>query len=67
MKFFRQVTTYGGIVIMGEKRGNRFQQKFRPLNNRINVIITSSPAEFMDNYNRDNNALKREIVLACTS
>ena len=63
MKFFRQVTTMGGVVIMGRRTWESIPPKFRPLSDRINVIITRNPADFMDQYNNS----KKETVLACTS
>jgi dihydrofolate reductase len=41
MKNFKQVTN-GGFVIMGRKTWESIPEKYRPLENRINVIISSS-------------------------
>lgn len=39
MKFFRETTT-GHIVVMGRKNWDSIPEKFRPLPNRENVILT---------------------------
>lgn len=39
MKFFRQVTD-GGVVIMGRKTWESIPARFRPLQNRINVVVS---------------------------
>ncbi len=36
---FKKITT-GGIVIMGSKTYNSIPQKFRPLKNRINIVLS---------------------------
>ncbi|PRT56327.1 Dihydrofolate reductase [Wickerhamiella sorbophila] len=42
MKFFRQVTD-GGVVIMGRKTWESIPLRFRPLQNRVNVIVSRNP------------------------
>lgn len=41
MKFFRTQTT-GHIVVMGRKNWDSIPEKFRPLPNRINVVLSRS-------------------------
>jgi dihydrofolate reductase len=41
MKYFRQVTT-GGIVIMGRRTWESIPPKFRPLSNRTNVVLSQN-------------------------
>lgn len=44
MRFFKQITTEHGpnVVIMGRKTWDSLPKKFRPLPNRMNIVITSS-------------------------
>ncbi|HRO76768.1 MAG TPA: dihydrofolate reductase [Crocinitomicaceae bacterium] len=39
MKFFKETTT-GHIVLMGRKNFESIPEKFRPLHNRLNVVVT---------------------------
>jgi len=39
MRFFTETTT-GGIVIMGRKNWDSIPLKYRPLTNRVNVVVT---------------------------
>lgn len=48
MKWFKEITTAGhsdrlNVVIMGRKTWDSIPPKFRPLPNRINIVITHSP------------------------
>lgn len=43
MKFFRETTT-GHIVVMGRKNWESIPEKFRPLPNRDNVVLTRNTA-----------------------
>lgn len=58
MKFFRLVTTSThdsakrNMVIMGRKTYDSIPPKFRPLKNRVNVILTRS----VENYEKDHHA-----------
>lgn len=45
MRFFKELTT-GHYVVMGRKSFESIPKKFRPLPNRVNVIISRNP-EFM--------------------
>jgi dihydrofolate reductase len=42
MKFFKE-TTSGHIVVMGRKNWDSIPEKFRPLPNRENVVLTRNP------------------------
>lgn len=42
MKFFKQ-TTEGHIVVMGRKNWDSIPERFRPLRNRENVVLTRNP------------------------
>lgn len=41
LKLFKKITT-GGIVIMGRKTWESIPEKFRPLRNRFNIILSTS-------------------------
>lgn len=43
MKFFTNSTT-GHIVIMGRKNWNSIPDKYRPLKNRLNVVVSRDPS-----------------------
>lgn len=43
MKYFMQ-TTKGHHVIMGRKNYDSIPEKFRPLPNRVNIVVTRQPA-----------------------
>lgn len=43
MKFFKD-TTQGQIVVMGRKNYDSIPQKYRPLPNRLNVVLTRNKA-----------------------
>jgi len=48
MKWFKEITTAGqtdrqNVVIMGRKTWDSIPPKFRPLPNRINIVITRTP------------------------
>lgn len=47
MEFFRKKTT-GHIVIMGRKTWDSIPEKFRPLPNRLNIVISRTPQENTD-------------------
>lgn len=47
MKHFKELT-YGSIVVMGRKTWDSLPEKFRPLPNRINVVVTSNVEKLMD-------------------
>ncbi len=53
MKYFKQVTVGNGhlrnAVIMGRKTWDSIPEKFKPLNDRVNVIITSHKCNQNDN------------------
>lgn len=42
MKFFKETTT-GNVVLMGRKNFESIPLKFRPLPNRLNIILTRNP------------------------
>lgn len=48
MKHFRELTTAGdhNVVIMGRKTWDSIPEKFRPLPNRINVVLSRSASTF---------------------
>ena len=41
-----KATTTGHVVIMGRKTWDSLPEKFKPLPNRVNVVITSTPEKF---------------------
>ena len=43
---FKELTT-GGVVIMGRKTWESIPSKFRPLPNRTNIIVTSTPSRYL--------------------
>jgi dihydrofolate reductase len=45
MKNFRDLTTEAGIVHMGRKTWDSFPEKFKPLPNRINSVVSRNPWE----------------------
>jgi dihydrofolate reductase len=45
MKRFKEMTK-GQIVIMGRKTWESIPEKFRPLPDRVNIILTSTPEKF---------------------
>lgn len=48
MKYFMQ-TTKGHHVIMGRKNYDSIPEKFRPLPNRVNIVVTRQPALTLPN------------------
>lgn len=44
LKYFSQVTK-GNIVIMGRKTWESIPEKFRPLPDRLNIVVRSSPSK----------------------
>lgn len=67
LHYFKKITTYSNnpfllnVVIMGRKTWESIPNKFRPLTNRINIILTKTP----DNY--DNDETKMKNVFFCSS
>jgi dihydrofolate reductase len=51
MKYFMQ-TTSGHTVIMGRKNFDSLPEKFKPLKDRRNIVITRNP-KLVENYNVD--------------
>ena len=43
--------TEGNIVIMGSKTYFSIPEKYRPLKNRLNIVLTSIPHKYMYDYN----------------
>ncbi len=43
LRFFREVTTAGGVVIMGRKTWESIPLKYRPLQNRLNIVLSNCP------------------------
>ena len=43
MKFFKETTT-GGVVILGRKNYESIPERFRPLPNRLNIVISRNNA-----------------------
>lgn len=48
MKYFRDQTK-GGTVIMGRKTWESLKEPYKPLPNRLNIILTSNGMEWMPN------------------
>jgi dihydrofolate reductase len=48
MEFFKQQTT-GKTVVMGRNTWESIPERFRPLPNRKNIVVTSRPLESFDN------------------
>ena len=49
MKFFFQ-TTKNNIVIMGKNTYFSLPENIRPLKNRLNIVLTRKPNEYMNEY-----------------
>lgn len=47
MAYFKQATT-GGIVIMGRNTYTSIPEKYRPLPNRINYVLSHNPPEIVE-------------------
>lgn len=45
MKHFKYLTTEAGVVLMGRKTWDSFPEKFKPLPDRINAVISRNPWE----------------------
>ncbi len=63
MKHFKEITTkvpndhyfdYINMVVMGRKTWDSLPDKFKPLPNRLNVILTSQPKESISHYENEN-------------
>ena len=55
LKYFKEITTSkpGNVVIMGRKTWESIPDKFRPLRDRVNIIITSQDLDlssYKDTY-----------------
>jgi dihydrofolate reductase / thymidylate synthase len=54
LKYFKKITTHTttpllkNVVIMGRKTWDSIPQKFKPLQDRINIVITRTPDQFKD-------------------
>ena len=62
LKYFKNITTYKGdfndqinIVIMGRNTFESIPDKFKPLKNRINIVLTSG------NFNYDGVIFKKSL------
>ena len=53
MKFFRN-TTYGHIVVMGSKTFFSIPLNYRPLSNRLNLVLTNNKKLLKNEHNNDN-------------
>lgn len=50
LKSFKSITN-GGIVVMGRKTWESLPSSFRPLPNRMNIILTKNKTNFIENEN----------------
>jgi dihydrofolate reductase len=60
MKFFRE-KTMNSIVIMGRSTYFSIREKYRPLPNRYNLVITQSPEKYKQEYETHKNLKFIEI------
>ena len=60
MKFLRRTTTEhkGTAIIMGRKTWETIPPKFRPLKNRVNIVLSKTWTEMEDNDDNDNDSVK---------
>jgi len=56
MSFFKNITT-NHIVIMGKNTFFSIPKEYRPLKNRLNIVLTSTPHLYKNITNDDSNVL----------